>query len=161
MKTTYDIFRAVIDGGKFVLLDMDEKLDSAWIMGKITTAERVELSKLAAERADDSRQIDITAALADLENRVSVLESAGVRVWVSGMSTARGQTVLYDVIKEGRLRYCRYDGGREATSLSPGRIDGWVILSGAGGDVTHTVQHDESGQIILVPVEPVPDGAEG
>ena len=69
------------------------------------------------------------------------------------MSTAKGQTVLYDIIKEGRLRYCRYDGGRSATALSPGKIDGWVILSGAGGAVTHTVQKDEQGNIVLVPVE--------
>ena len=69
------------------------------------------------------------------------------------MSTAKGQTVLYDIIKEGRLRYGRYDGGRSATALSPGKIDGWVILSGAGGDVTHTVQRDSEGNIILVPVD--------
>ena len=71
------------------------------------------------------------------------------------MSTKKGQTVLYDIIKEGHYRYCRYDGGRNATSLSPGKIDGWVILSGAGGKVTHTVEKDASGNIILVPVEEV------
>lgn len=37
--------------------------------------------------------------------------------------------------------------------MSPGKIDGWVILASAGGEVTHTVQKDENGQIILVPVE--------
>ena len=74
-------------------------------------------------------------------------------VWKPGMSTAKGQTVLYDIIKEGQLRYCRYDGGRAATSLSPGKIDGWVILASAGGAVTHTVEKDEDGNIILVPVE--------
>ena len=68
------------------------------------------------------------------------------------MSTAKGQTVLYDILKEGTLRYCRYDGGRASTSLSPGKIDGWVILASAGGEVTHRVEHDEDGKIILVPV---------
>lgn len=69
------------------------------------------------------------------------------------MSTAKGQTVLYDILKEGRLRYCRYDGGRSATSLASGKIDGWVILVFAGGAITHTVHKDENGDIILAPVK--------
>ena len=56
------------------------------------------------------------------------------------------------ILKEGQLRYCRYDGGRSATSLSPGKIDGWVILASAGGAVTHTVGKDDNGNIILIPV---------
>lgn len=151
--TTYEIFKAVILGGRFVLSDMESKLDAAWAMDKLTTEQRVELFNLAAENADDSRQIDVSAVLADLERRIAVLESAGVVVWVSGMSTAKGQTVLYDILKDGQLRYCRYDGGRAATSLSPGKIDGWVILASAGGAVTHKVEKDENGNIILVPVE--------
>lgn len=151
--TTYDVFRAVILGGRFVLADMESKLDAAWAMDKLTTEQRVELFNLAAENADDSRQIDVSAVLADLERRIAVLESAGVVVWVNGMSTAKGQTVLYDILKDGQLRYCRYDGGRAATSLSPGKIDGWVILASAGGAITHRVEKDENGNIILVPVE--------
>lgn len=150
--TTYEIFKAVILGGRFVLSDMESKLDAAWAMDKITTEQRVELFNLAAENADDSRQIDVSAVLADLERRIAVLESAGVVVWVSGMSTAKGQTVLYDILKDGQLRYCRYDGGRAATSLSPGKIDGWVILASAGGAVTHRVEKDSEGHIILAPV---------
>ena len=152
--TTFEIYKTVILGGSYVLADMEEKLEASYIEGKISFEQKVELDALAAEKADDSRQIDITAVLADLERRISVLESAGVVVWVAGMSTAKGQTVLYDIIKEGRMRYCRYDGGRAATSLSPGKIDGWVILASAGGAVTHRVEHDEDGNIILVPVEP-------
>lgn len=82
----------------------------------------VELLALAADKADDSKQIDIPTILADLEARISVLESAGVRVWVSGMVTKKGQTVLYDILKEGMMRYLRYDGGRESTSLSPEKL---------------------------------------
>ena len=151
--TTYEIFESVILSGRFVLADIESKLDAAWAMDKITTAERVALYNLAADCADDDRQIDISAVLADLERRIAVLESAGVVVWVSGMSTAKGQTVLYDILKDGTLRYCRYDGGRAATSLSPGKIDGWVILASAGGAVTHRVEKNENGNIILVPVE--------
>lgn len=61
---------------------------------------------------------------------------------------------VYDILKEGVMRYCRYDGGRSATALSPGKIDGWVILASAGGEITHTVEKDGSGNIILVPYVP-------
>lgn len=153
MSNTYDIYKTVINGGAFILTDIESKLEASWIEGKLTLEEKVELLSLAADCADDSRQIDIAAVLADLESRIAALESAGVVVWTSGHVTQKGETVLYDIIKEGHYRYCRYDGGRASTALSPGKIDGWVVLSGAGGNVTHTVQKDENGQIILVPVE--------
>ena len=148
-----DFIESVINTGNYILSEMDERIDRMYILGKITDEEAVYLHNLAAEKANDTMQIDVSAVLADLEARISVLESAGVVVWVQGMSTAKGQTVLYDILKEGQLRYCRYDGGRSATSLSPGKIDGWVILASAGGAVTHTVEKDENGNIILVPVE--------
>ena len=156
--TTYEVFKGVIEVGNYVLADMEAKLDAAWIMGKLTTEERVELLNLAAEKADDNMQIDISAVLADLEARIAVLESAGVVVWKSGMTTKKGQTVLYDVIKEGQLRYCRYDGGRASTSLAPGKIDGWVVLASAGGEITHRIEKDAEGNIILVPVDAGDEG---
>lgn len=149
----YDFIKNLILSGGYRLDAMERTIERHYVRGELSEAERVELLNLAADHADDSKEIDIVAVLADLERRIEVLESAGVKVWVNGMSTAKGQTVLYDIIKEGRLRYCRYDGGRSATALSPGKIDGWVILSGAGGEVTHTVQKDEQGNIVLVPVE--------
>ncbi len=147
-----EMFETVINAGKFVLADMEQKITMAWIEGKLTAEDKVYLLNLADEKADDVIQIDIPTILADLEARIAVLESAGVVVWKPGMSTAKGQTVLYDIIKEGILRYCRYDGGRASTALSPGKIDGWVILSGAGGEITHRVEKDSEGNIILVPV---------
>lgn len=151
-----EFIESVIKTGNYVLVDMEQRIQKMYVMGKITEEDLVALTEMAAEYADDSKQIDITAVLADLEARIAVLESAGVVVWKSGMSTAKGQTVLYDIIKEGTLRYCRYDGGRASTSLSPGKIDGWVILASAGGEVTHRVEHDEDGKIILVPVDEEP-----
>ena len=149
----YDFIKNLILSGGYRLDAMERTIERHYVRGELSETERVELLNLAADNADESKEIDIVAVLADLERRIEVLESAGVKVWVNDMSTAKGQTVLYDIIKEGRLRYCRYDGGRSATALSPGKIDGWVILSGAGGAVTHTVQKDEQGNIVLVPVE--------
>ena len=151
-----DFIEQIIKQGNYILSEMEERIQKMYILGKITESDMTELLNLADENAKSELQIDITAKLADLEARIAVLESAGVVVWKSGMSVAKGQTVLYDILKEGQMRYCRYDGGRSATSLSPGKIDGWVILASAGGAVTHTVEKDENGNIILVPVEETP-----
>jgi len=151
----YEFIKSLIVAGGYRLEAMEKTIERHYVCGDLTDAQRVELLQLAADHADESREIDVVAVLADLERRIEVLESAGVVVWKSGMSVAKGQTVLYPILKpaDTTLRYCRYDGGRSATALSPGKIDGWVILSGAGGAVTHTVQHDAEGKIILVPVE--------
>ena len=151
--SVFEIYKNVISTGDYVLSVMEERIETVYAQGKVTAEERAELLRLADNSAKDTLQIDIAAKLAELESRIAVLESAGVVVWKSGMSTAKGQTVLYDIEKNGVLRYCRYDGGRSATSLSPGKIDGWVILASAGGAVTHRAEKDENGQIILVPVE--------
>lgn len=149
----YDFIKSLIVAGGYRLDAMEKTIERHYVRGDLTDAQRVELLQLAADHADESREIDVVAVLADLERRIEVLESAGVVVWKQGMSTAKGQTVLYDILKDGIMRYCRYDGGRSATALSPGKIDGWVVLDSAGGAVTHTVEKDAGGNIVLVPVE--------
>ncbi len=148
----FEKLKSLIALGGYILSNMEFTIERHYVLGEISDAERVELMELAAEKADDTKQIDVSAVLADLEQRISVLEAAGVVVWTSGHITKKGETVLYDILKEGQLRYLRYDGGRASTSLSPGKIDGWVVLASAGGAVTHTVQKDGEGNIILVPV---------
>ena len=149
-----EFIESVIRTGNYVLSEMEERIQKMYVLGKITEADMVELLNLAAEYADDTKQIDIAAILADLEKRIEVLESAGVVVWTQGHVTAKGETVLYAILKpdDMTLRYCRYDGGRASTALSPGKIDGWVVLASAGGEITHRIEKDGDGNIILVPV---------
>lgn len=149
-----EFIESVIRTGNYVLSEMEERIQRMYVLGKITEADMVELLNLAAEYADDTKQIDIAAILADLEKRIEVLESAGVVVWTQGHVTAKGETVLYAILKpdDMTLRYCRYDGGRASTALSPGKIDGWVVLASAGGAITHRIEKDGDGNIILVPV---------
>lgn len=149
-----EFIESVIKTGSYVLSEMEERIQKMYVLGKITEADMVELLNLAAEYADDTKQIDIAAILADLEKRIEVLESAGVVVWTQGHVTAKGETVLYAILKpdDMTLRYCRYDGGRASTALSPGKIDGWVVLASAGGEITHRIEKDTDGKIILVPV---------
>lgn len=149
-------YEQIIRQGNFRIEDMRQRIFRAHACGGLADDDLSELLTMADEQADDRYQIDLVAKLADLEARIAVLESAGVVVWKSGMSVAKGQTVLYDIEKNGVMRYCRYDGGRSATTLSPGKINGWVILESANGAVTHTVEKDENGNIILVPVAETP-----
>lgn len=148
----YDYLKSLIALGGYKLDNVEKTIERHFVKGEITEAQEVELLQLAADNADDSKEIDVVAVLADLEQRVAKLEAAGIVVWTSGHITAKGETVLYDVINEGHYRYCRYDGGRASTSLSPGKINGWVVLDGAGGVVTHSIEKDSEGNIILVPV---------
>jgi hypothetical protein len=150
--SVYELYKEVIKTGNFVVSEMEERIETVYAAGKITAEQRADLLIMADENANDSVQVDIVSMLADLEARVAKLEAKGVVVWTQGHVTAKGETVLYDVDKNGTLEYCRYDGGRASTALSPGKIDGWVVLDAEGGQVIATLQKDESGKVIIVPV---------
>ena len=150
--SVFELYKNVISTGNYVVSDMEQRIETVYAAGKITAEERAELLTLAAENAKDAVQIDVAAKLAELESRIAVLEAKGVVVWTAGHVTAKGETVLYDVDKNGTLEYCRYDGGRASTALSPGKIEGWVVLDAEGGQVIATLQKDESGKVIIVPV---------
>ena len=149
----YEFIKNLILAGGYRLDAMEKTIERHYVRGDLTDAQRIELLQLAADNADESKEINVLDILADLEQRVARLEAAGVVVWTSGHITAKGETVLYDILKDGKLRYLRYDGGRASTTLAPGKINGWVVLDSAGGAVTHTVEKDSGGNIILVPVE--------
>jgi hypothetical protein len=151
--STFELYKEVISTGSYVVSDMEERIETVYAAGKITAAERVELLTMAAENAKDSVQIDVVAKLAELEGRIAKLEAKGVVVWTAGHATAKGETVLYDVDKDGKLDYCRYDGGRASTALSPGKINGWVVLDAEGGQVIATIEKDDEGKIIIVPID--------
>lgn len=149
----YDFLKSLILAAGYHLEAMERTIERHYVRGDLSDAQRVDLLQLAADHADDSKEIDVVGALADLGRRVAALEAAGVVVWTPGHVTAKGETVLYDILKEGHMRHLRYDGGRASTALSPGKINGWVVLASAGGAVTHTVEKDGEGNIILVPVD--------
>lgn len=141
----------IINQHNYVLADMEARICKLFAMGKLSEDDMTYLLNLAAENANDNLQIDVASILADFEQRISALESAGIKVWVSGMVTAKGQTVLFDPDKDGILDRCRYDGGRQTTSSSPGKIEGWVVTD-ASGNVTHRLVKNADGQVEKVPV---------
>ena len=150
--SVYELYKEVIKTGNFVVSEIEDRIETVYAAGKITAEQRADLLIMADENAKDAVQVDIVGMLADLEARVAKLEAKGVVVWTQGHVTAKGETVLYDVNKDGTLEYCRYDGGRASTALSPGKINGWVVLDAEGGQIIATLEKDDEGKVIIVPV---------
>ena len=127
----YEYLKSIISLGGYKLNAMEKTIERHFITGELSEEQEIELLNLAAENADDNLQIDVAAILANLEKRIEVLEAAGIVVWTSGHVTAQGETVLYDVIKEGHYRYCRYESSpvQAAKSLTASRKMVRVTLS--------------------------------
>lgn len=97
--SVFEIYKEAINAGGYSISNMEERIETVYACGKISKEERAELLDLVSDKGDHLDSDEIMNRLADLENRLSVLESAGVKVWVSGMVTAKGQTVMYDALK--------------------------------------------------------------
>ena len=72
----YTITKSVIESRNYELSDMLKKLDTLWVQGSITDAEREELIALARQNAEVQQSIDILAKLEELDKRVKALEDA-------------------------------------------------------------------------------------
>ena len=163
MEAMKNIFVNAINGGNFNLSEMETKIDTLWVKGSLTEAERNELLELAAAKANDLNQIDVVARIADLERRVYALENPAEEeqpevvypVWESGYITSKGEIVQFDYDNDGNLDLLRYDGGRATTSLSPGKIDGWHVVD-TNGNILGTFYKGE-----FTPVEPQEQPSEG
>jgi hypothetical protein len=130
-----DFIESVIATGNYVLSEMEERIQKMYVLGKLTTEELEELLSLAANNARDSMQIDVTAKLKELEDRIYALEhpvTPDFPVWVAGYVTKKGETVQYDYDGDGVMDLLRYDGGRAETALRPGKIDGWHVVDSVG-----------------------------
>lgn len=74
----YTIIKSVIENGLYSLTDLLKKIETQWVQGNLTDAEREELIALAREKADAQNSIDILAKLEELDKRVKDLENAEV-----------------------------------------------------------------------------------
>jgi len=149
-----DFIESVIRTGNYILGEMEERIQKMYVLGKLTEAEMSELLALAAENARDSMQIDVTAKLKDLEDRIYALEHPATPdfpVWVPGYVTKKGEVVKYDYDNDGTYDLLRYDGGRTETALRPGKIDGWHVVD-AQGNILGTYYNGE-----FTPVNAVPE----
>ena len=56
-----DFIAGIIATGNYVLSEMEERIDRMYVCGKLTVEERDYLQAYAAERANDTLQIDVAA----------------------------------------------------------------------------------------------------
>ena len=130
-----DFIESVIRTGNYVLAEMEERIHKMYILGKITTEDLEYLLAIAADNARDEKQIDITAKLKELEDRVYALEhpvEPDYPIYVPGYVTKKGETIRFDYDQDGVYDLLRYDGGRNETALAPGKIDGWHVVDSNG-----------------------------
>ena len=81
----YEIVKNVIESKSYELTDILTKIDTLWVQGNLTEAQRTELTALARQNADPAasyaplqEQIDALAERLDaLTSRVSTLEQSG------------------------------------------------------------------------------------
>ena len=130
-----DFIQSIILTGNYILSEMEERIQKMYVMGKLTETEMVELLDLAADNAKDQMQIDITAKLKELEDRIYSLEhpvEPDYPIYVPGYVTKQHETIKFDYDNDGTYDLLRYDGGRAETALSPGKIDGWYVVDAQG-----------------------------
>ena len=143
--------RTVIQTGDYVLSDLEDRIDTLWVEGRIGAETRAELKALAAEHVREG-YAELRDAIQSLEARVLKLEDEQYVIWTAGYQTKQHEIVRYDVTGDGELDLCRYDGGRNYTSLSIGKIEGWHLLNRELENIA-TITRDADGGYVITPIE--------
>lgn len=143
--------RTVIQTGDYILSNLEDRIDTLWVEGRIDADTRAELKVLAADNAREGIA-ELREAVQSLEARVLKLEDEQYAEWVPGYQTKQHEIVRYDVTGDGNLDLVRYDGGRASTSLSIGKIEGWHLLNRELENVA-TITRDADGGYVITPIE--------
>lgn len=72
----YEIIKNVITSDRYELSDMLVKIDTIWLQGDLTDAERENLVTMAQDGADATNSIQVMQKLEELDKRVKELEDA-------------------------------------------------------------------------------------
>lgn len=147
-----NFIKNIIKSKSYVLSEIETKIKKFYALGDITETDMTELLALARNGVDNSQQIDLFEAIADLQHRVEALETADYVVWYSGKVTKKGEIVKIDLNGDGTLDYAMYDGGRSETSLGVGKIDGWYKVT-SDGTKTYTITRNSDGTYTLTEVQ--------
>lgn len=147
-----DFIKSIIDSGNYVLNELEEKIKKLYVLGDLTTEEMEELLKYAADKVDNSAQINLFEKIVDLEHRLVALETSDYAIWQPGYVTKKGEIVKVDLNGDDEYDFAMYDGGRSSTSLLVGKIDGWYKVTSTGTK-THIITRNADGTFVLTPVE--------
>jgi hypothetical protein len=120
----YTITKNVIESKNYELSDMLKKLDTLWVQGSITDAEREELIALARQNAEVQQSIDILSKLEELDKRVKTLEDAQTDVPDKEPSEA-----TYPEYEQGKWYYAgdkvTFDGNVYECIAPDGQVCTW------------------------------------
>lgn len=155
----YRIIKNFVLTGDYVLEDVEGRINALWIEGKLTDEQRAEMLDLAADHAKDVFNTDVLARLAKVEQDIYELKHPVdiYPIWQTGQTSIKGQPYRYDVTGDGELDLVRYDGGRQSTSLSIGKIEGWHMLD-RELNIVATITKDADGNFVITPIpEPEPE----
>lgn len=99
----YNIIKQVIGRKAYNLATILSKIDTLWSEDKISDAEREELIALARNNATSAHSVDMVAKLAELEQRIKVLEEGtadtpteDIEEYVVGKWYYRGNKILFN-----------------------------------------------------------------
>ena len=95
--------RTVITTGDYILSDLEDRIDTLWVEGRIDAEVRAELKQLAADNAREG-VAELREAIQSLEARVLKLEDEQYVIWTSGYQTKQHEIVRYDVTGDGELK---------------------------------------------------------
>ena len=173
MEAIRNCIMTVINSKNYNAEQLEIKIETLWINGKLTDDECSELIAAAYENAREVSTVEqqiltrlsaIEQKFNALESRIYALEHNGEEepepegptyaVYEPGYVTSKGETVMFDYNNDGELDYLRYDGGKAQTALSPGKISGWHVVD-AEGNILGTYYKGE-----FTPVEPEPETPE-
>lgn len=152
--------KQVIARRDYQLSELEERINKLWLDGKLSEDDRAELLQSAADNARDALQIDIAAKFAEIETRLYNLEFPVDQYpeYQKGQVSERGVVYRADVTGDGELDLVRYDGGRQSTSLSIGKIEGWHMLD-RELNIVATITRDSDGGYVITPVN-TPESAD-
>ena len=70
----FNIFKTVIETGRFNLSDILKKIESNWVQGKLSDTEKPDLIELSQRKASAEQSTDLFKKVMELEGRLRVIE---------------------------------------------------------------------------------------
>lgn len=123
----FKIFKNVIETGRFDLSDMLEKIESNWVQGKLTDAEKTELITLAQGFATPEQSVDLMKKIMELEREVKAIKREIDSL--KNSSESNTQTEEYPEYISGKWYYngdkITFDGKKYVCTAPDGVVCTW------------------------------------
>ena len=101
----FNVIKTVISTKNYELNSILAKIDTLWVQGSLSDAERTSLIEMAQANAKTENSIDTITKLIELERRVTLLENKAVNSGASGSDTEAGTEETVAEFVEGKWYY--------------------------------------------------------